>query len=575
MNAERLLALYDHIAEAPDAIARLRRFVLDLAVRGKLVEQNAADEPASELLKRIAKEKARLVRAGGIKPERQRKESASPVARFSLPAGWAWTDLQAVCISIADGDHLPPPKAEKGVPFLVISDVRNKIINYSPERYVPRDYYEALDPIRRPTRGDLLYTLVGSFGIPVEVVDDGEFCVQRHIGILRPSRWIDVSFLARIMESEFVFRQANACATGIAQKTLPLSGLRILAIALPPLAEQHRIVAKVDELMALCDRLEAARAARETTRDRLTAASLARLTTPAADEQVFRTHARFALGALPALTTRPDQIKTLRQAILNLAVRGKLVPQDPADEPASELLRQITKEIPAAGGIEEIKEVWPFDIPRNWSWTQLGRLIARSDAGWSPRTLDHPRSGSKWGVLKVSAVSWGKFRAWENKQLLPGTEPRLQAAVRQGDFLISRANTADLIARAVIVEDEPINLMMSDKIVRLHLSRLCNHRFVWLVNNYADYSRAHYVRHASGVSPSMKNVSREVILSLPIPLPPLAEQHRIVAKMDELMALCDRLEASLNTVDTSRLRLLEALLHEALLPAAKTLEAAE
>ena len=104
---------------------------------------------------------------------------------------------------------------------------------------------------------------------------------------------------------------------------------------LPPLAEQHRIVAKVDELMALCDRLEAARAEREATRDRLTAASLARLNAP--DPDTFRDDARFALDALPALTARPDQIKQLRQTILNLAVRGKLVPQDPNDEPASEL----------------------------------------------------------------------------------------------------------------------------------------------------------------------------------------------------------------------------------------------
>ncbi len=117
-----------------------------------------------------------------------------------------------------------------------------------------------------------------------------------------------------------------------------------LVLPLPPLAEQHRIVAKVDELMALCDRLEAARAEREATRDRLTAASLARLTAPDTDAETFRAHARFALDALPALTTRPDQIKQLRQTILNLAVRGKLVAQDANDEPASELLKRIAAE---------------------------------------------------------------------------------------------------------------------------------------------------------------------------------------------------------------------------------------
>ena len=273
MNAERLLALYDRVADAPDAVSHLRRFVLDLAVRGKLVQQNPADEPASALLKRIATEKARLLKTGKIKPERKGKNRVSPPVRFDLPIGWAWTHIQAICISITDGDHLPPPKAEKGVPFLVISNVRTQTINYRSQRWVPRSYYEALDPSRRPSPGDLLYTLVGSFGIPVEVLDRREFCVQRHIGIIRPAQWISNPFLARIMASKFIFDQADACATGIAQKTIPLSGLRSLLIPLPPLTEQHRIGAKVDELIALCDRLEEARTTREEIRDRLTEAS--------------------------------------------------------------------------------------------------------------------------------------------------------------------------------------------------------------------------------------------------------------------------------------------------------------
>jgi type I restriction enzyme S subunit len=328
--------------------------------------------------------------------------------------------------------------------------------------------------------------------------------------------------------------------------------------------------------MALCDRLEAARAEREATRDRLAAASLARLNAPDPDLATFADDIHFAFDNLAALTTRPDQIKQFRQTIFNLAVRGKLVPQEQRDEPASELLKRIAKEISATKVAESNAEPWPFNVPSTWIWTHLGRLVAHSDAGWSPKTEDHPRSGSEWGVLKVSAVSWDKFRAWENKQVLPGTEPRLQAEVKRGDFLISRANTAELIARAVIVDEEPVKLMMSDKIVRLHLSANCNHRFVWLVNNYADFSREHYVRHASGVSPSMKNVSRDVILTLPLPLPPLAEQRRIVAKVDELIALCDRLEANLTTTDDTRRRLLEALLAEALTPdEERELEAAE
>ena len=269
MNADRLLNHYERIADAPDAIQRLRRFVLDLAVRGKLLVQDRNDEPAAELLKRIAREKS-----GQSKKTKPTISLTSSITRYDLPSGWAISDLQSVCVSITDGDHLPPPKTESGVPLLVIGNIRSQTIEFVGSRFVSPEYYEALDPIRRPRSGDLLYTLVGSYGIPVVVRDNQPFCVQRHTGILRPSSFIDVGFLARAMESRLVFEQATACATGIAQKTVPLSGLRRLLILLPPLAEQHRIVAKVDELMALCDGLEASLVTGDDTRCRLLRAFL-------------------------------------------------------------------------------------------------------------------------------------------------------------------------------------------------------------------------------------------------------------------------------------------------------------
>ena len=233
-----------------DQIKALRQTVLNLAVSGKLVGQDPNDEPASELLGRIAAEKVKKKKA------EPRTHPTTSIPRCNVSPGWVMSSLQSVCMSIADGDHLPPPKTESGIPFLVIGNIRSQTTNFVGSRFVSLEYYEALDPIRRPRGGDLLYTLVGSYGIPVVVRDDRPFCVQRHIGILRPSELIDVGFLALAMESDLVFTQATACATGIAQKTVPLSGLRRLLIPLPPLAEQHRIVARVDELMTICNRLE-------------------------------------------------------------------------------------------------------------------------------------------------------------------------------------------------------------------------------------------------------------------------------------------------------------------------------
>jgi len=180
----------------------------------------------------------------------------------------------------------------------------------------------------------------------------------------------------------------------------------------------------------------------------------------------------------------------------------------------------------------------------------------------------YPRSDDNWGVIKVSAVSWDLFEPGENKQLMSGVVPRENARIREGDFLISRANTSELVGKCVVVCREPANLMLSDKIVRLRLATDISKRFLAMVNNHADYARDYYASNASGTSLSMKNVSREVIYSLSIPIPPLAEQHRIVAKVDELMALCDALEAQLTTNATTSRQLLEAVLHEALTAAA-------
>ena len=263
-----------------DQIKAMRQTILNLAVRGKLVPQDSNDEPAAELLKRIAKEKA-----GESKKTKPTISLTSSITRCDVPSGWVITDLQSVCASITDGDHLPPPKTESGIPFLVIGNVRSQTIEFTGSRFVSPEYYEALDPIRRPRSGDLLYTLVGSYGIPVVVRDNQPFCVQRHIGILRPSNFIDVGFLARAMESRLVFEQATACATGIAQKTVPLSGLRRLLIPIPPLAEQHRIVTRADELIALCDRLEASLSTGDDTRRRLLDALLHEVLVMGADRK--------------------------------------------------------------------------------------------------------------------------------------------------------------------------------------------------------------------------------------------------------------------------------------------------
>ena len=249
-------------------------------------------------------------------------------------------------------------------------------------------------------------------------------------------------------------------------------------------------------------------------------------------------------------------------------MRGLLVPQDPTDEPASVLLQKIRTEkdhLIAQGKIKRDKplppitdEEKPFDLPQGWKWSRMGSVVNASEAGWSPTCIGSPRTAGKWGVLKVSAVSWGDFDAMANKELPADLTPRPEYEVKDGDFLLSRANTAELVARSVVVEKAEPRLMLSDKIIRLDVSRQMSRDFLNLCNN-AEHARNHYVVNASGTSSSMKNVSREVVLATPIPLPPLAEQTRIMTRVIKLRALCADLRRCLSARQAVQGHLADAL----------------
>lgn len=171
----------------------------------------------------------------------------------TLPAGWKWVKLSEVNSTISDGDHQAPPKATSGVPFIVISNIIDNRPDFTTTRYVPRSYYDELKENRKPKPGDLLYTVTGSYGIPALVDGQQEFCFQRHIALLRPNQLINRSFLFYCLLSPDVYNQATAVATGTAQLTVPLSGLRNILIPLPPLAEQLRLVGRIEELFSEID----------------------------------------------------------------------------------------------------------------------------------------------------------------------------------------------------------------------------------------------------------------------------------------------------------------------------------
>lgn len=211
---------------------------------------------------------------------------------------WERKTLGEVCNSIFDGDHMPPPKSESGIPFLVISNVNDGYLSFENTRFVPQEYYDAITDTRKPEKGDVLYTLVGSFGIPVVVDTNAPFCFQRHMALLKPKS-INTYFLWYLLQSQEMYQKASSIAKGVAQLTVPIKGLRLMDFNCPSEEEQIEIVRILDSLLEKED----------TSKDNA--------------ESII------------------DQIETMKKAILARAFRGELGTNDPEEESAVELLKQI------------------------------------------------------------------------------------------------------------------------------------------------------------------------------------------------------------------------------------------
>ena len=270
-----LFPIVDHYSNAYDNLNNLqaafpealKKSILQEAVQGKLVPQDPSDEPAEALLERIRAEKQWLIKEGKIKKDKHesiifRRDNSHYEKRgseefciddeipFEIPENWAWARLSSASISIADGDHQPPPQVQDGIPFLVISNVSDGRVDFSNTRYVSKEYFASLADIRIPKRGDLLFTVTGSYGIVIPVQTERKFCFQRHIALIKLS-CLSPEFMQLWLSSPLVYEQCRRSATGTAQKTVGLASLKGLLIPIPPLKEQERIAQKLNTLLAL------------------------------------------------------------------------------------------------------------------------------------------------------------------------------------------------------------------------------------------------------------------------------------------------------------------------------------
>ena len=553
MNTDRLFALYDRVADAPDAVGRLRRFVLDLAVRGKLVEQDPGDEPARGLSQRIMVEKARLVRAGEIR-QPKRFEVATD-SSYDLPTSWCLVALGDVVVKHLGGGT--PSKSNGSywngaVRWASVKDVgKSKYLDDTIDRITEAGLQNSSSNLIEP--GNLL--VVTRMGL-------GKVSINRvSVAINQDLRALILSDLISVDYAYNFFLTHGFEGTGLTVKGIKLKELLSIPFPLPPLAEQRRIVAKVDELMALCDRLEEARTAREDTRDRLTKASLACLSAADTDVPTFRSHARFAVDALPALTSRPDLVKHLRQTILNLAVRGRLVEQDWEEDRGNQgqLRSDAVAETFDARAFEGRAAL--FNIPVNWAIEPLSRVASH--------IVDCLHTTPKWTDDGVLCIKTNQVRAGQLDLSSPHfvSENTYKVRVnrlepRQDDVLYIREG--GILGVACLVPSNT-RLCLGQRLMHIRTNNAVVPQFLELCLNSPWITEFAIEKTTGGAAP---RVNMSIVRGYPIPLPPLAEQHRIVAEIDALMALCDRMGAGLAAADATRSRLLESLLHAALASAA-------
>ena len=534
MNGERLLEHYERLADAPGAIARLRSFILDLAVRGLLLPQEASDEAIG-----------RCYYEG----------STSLEPPFDIPENWKWARLSS--LGRLKGGGTPSKARDEhwngDVPWVSPKDMKVDFISGAQmsitEAAIESSACQliAASSVIFVVRGMILAHSfpVAVTRVPVAINQD-----MKALELANPAmaRFVLLS-LKGLKPLMLMMVQRSTHGTC----RLEASDYTDFLIPVPPLAEQDRIVAKVDELMALCDRLEVARARREAARDAMTTATFARLDVPSLDPVSYAGHTRYTIESLEALTTRPDQVKRLRQTIINLAVHGKLVRQEPTDEP----VRFVS---PA-----DAKQIGP--VPREWRHARLAELLVEDTRNGYSRKPDDAPDGTP--ILRISSgtVRSDGVVSEEEHKLISGITPevRSQYGLRRGDLLACRFNgNKTFVGRFTIFTDYlGIAPIYPDKLIRIRVDpRVAIPEFLRLASA-ADVVRAE-IEAFCATTVGNWGISATNLKDVIFPVPPLGEQHRIVAKVDELMVLLSQLEAGMDMRTEIRSRLLDALLAEAL-----------
>jgi type I restriction enzyme, S subunit len=546
-------------------IKKLRELILELAVRGKLVPQDPNDEPASVLLDNIKKEQQLLIKEKKIKKPKPLPSISDLDKPFTLLSGWEWELLGNVC-HIERGGSPRPIKSFltdslDGLNWIKIgdTDIGGKYITSTAEKIRP----EGLSKTRQVHPGDFLLTNSMSFGRPYITKIEG--CI--HDGWLRlsPPSSLDKDYLYNLLSSPFIMRSFKKSAAGAVVMNLNADKVRETIVAIPPTSEQHRIVAKVDELMRLCDQLEQQTEASIEAHQVLVETLLATLTNSADADELMENWQRISTH-FDTLFTTEASIDQLKQTILQLAVMGKLVPQDPNDEPASILLDRIAEEKAQLIKEKKIKkqkalppiadDEKPFELPEGWEWCRVQDVAMFTTSG----SRDWAKYYSETGALFVTMgnLSRGSYdlrldtlRYVQPPQGGEGSRTKLEA----NDLLISI--TGDVGNLGLIPEN------FGEAYINQHTCLLrfmpeCHDKY------FPEFMRSPWAKFQfEAPQRGIKNSFRlSDVGEMLLPLPPKQERFRIALKIDELLRVCDLLKSAFSKYQETQVYLTDAIVEQ-------------
>ncbi|ELT5635745.1 restriction endonuclease subunit S [Escherichia coli] len=541
-------------------IKKLRELILELAVRGKLVPQDPNDEPASELLKRIAAEKAELVKQGKIKKQKPLPGISEEEKPFELPEGWEWVRVADLMEVINGRAYKKHEMLQTGTPLLRVGNL-----------FTSNEWYYSdlqLDENKYINNGDLIYAWSASFG---PFIWTGEKVIYHyHIWKLNlfaeeySNKYFIHDFLLSITDK--IKSQGN----GIAMLHMTKEKMEQQIIALPPINEQQQIVRKIRELTVLCDQLEQQSLTSLDAHQQLVETLLGTLTDSQNAEELAENWARIS-EHFDTLFTTEASVDALKQTILQLTVMGKLVPQDPNDEPASELLKRIAQEkaqLVKEGKIKKQKplppisnEEKPFELPEGWEWCKFGLTseFINGDRGSNyPNKNEYVSQGIPW-INTGHIEKNGTLTVTEMNFITEGKFNELRSGKIQKGDLVYCLRGATFGKTAFVTPYETGAIASSLMIIRPFITEMGGYIYNYLTS---PFGRSQIYRFDNGSA--QPNLSANSVMLYSFPCPPLTEQYRIFSQVGLLHELCDKLKTRIKTAQQTQLHLADALTNAAI-----------